>query len=248
MKKVLCVFIVILFSTIFSVAQAGQFGPQEPTAKEGGFSVSAGYTYYNGKWKTGGDDYKVTQNLAFIQGSYTFNKLWEAYARVGGANMKAEDIFATGESLRDKTQPFGSIGLKGLLYDTPSFGIGPFFQASYLFGSYKDDRTVVAAGGTGTLDAKWKNQWDISFGLGMQTKINGFILYGGPFLYWAQSTLDYTSTVPGSRSSLSYTFKEKNNVGGFLGLRMPITKKISIDVEGELKNNVAGGIKVNYAF
>jgi len=246
MKKLFGIVAIVLFVMVVGIAHASQFGPQEPIAKDGNFSMSAGYTYYTGKWEGGGDNYKMTQNQAFIQGSFTFKKLWEAYARVGGANMKIDDLFVAGENFQDKTQFFGTAGLKGLLYNTPAFGIGPFLQASY-FGNYKDSRNVTSGGTSGTWDLKWKNQWDVTFGIGMQTKLNGIILYGGPFVYWAQASLDSSSAV-NNIPNRSYTFNEKNNIGGYLGLRIPATKNISVDVEGEVKNNVTGGIKVNYAF
>lgn len=262
MKKLMVIVAVLILFVTSSVVYAGQFGPPEPTAKEGKVALGVGYFYSSAKLKPKNtedwEEGKINQNQAYLQLSYGIIKNWEAYLRVGGADLKVKnaitdsDITNSGpKDFKDGLKPFGTLGIKGLLYESQSFGIGPFVQAT-LYSSYKDEWTYSELGwsDSGTLKAKYKNPRDINLGVSAQAKIGGVILYGGPVAYWykAKAEVDVQNLTTGTSGSDSTTYKEKNNVGGFAGVRLPLGKGLSIEVEGQMKSRFSFGGALTYSF
>ena len=258
MKKIFVFFCIALFLTILSPVYGAQFGPAEPLPgiAKNKFAVSAGYFYQTADMEPSGsawDNQKIEQNNAYIQLSYAPNKLFEVYLRGGAADFKAPDAFNLGTTtvnFGDNPKAFGTLGVKCFLYNTPSFGIAPVAQGSY-YSSYKDNIEFVKAGISYATEVKFKNPWDINLGLIFQTKLQKVTLYGGPFVYWFKTKVE-NSTSPALAGSTtannSTTYEEKNNVGGFLGFRIPITEKVSFDVEGQYKSRFSIGGAAHYAF
>jgi len=262
-KLALAIAIAAIFAT-GSMVYAGQFGPPEPAAKEGKAALGLGYFYSSAKLKPKNtEDFweiKPTQNQAYLQLGYGIAKNWEVYLRVGGADIKIKnaitdtDLTNTGpKDFKDGIKPFGTLGIRGLLYESnnKSFGIGPFIQTS-LYSSYKDEWTLSELGwsDSGTIKVKVKNPWDVNLGISAQVKIGEVILYGGPAAYWnkAKAEGDAQNLTTGKSFSGSTTFKEKNNIGGFAGVRVPLGKGLSLEVEGQMKSKFSMGGALTYSF
>jgi hypothetical protein len=233
---------------VVSVACAGEFGPPEPTAAPGKFSFGLGYWFDQSSMKLDSNHLLGTMtsksNQYYMQGTYTFLKDWEVYGRFGGADEKLDtDV----RNYSDSAEPYGTLGFKGLAYQYKSFGIGPFVQ-----GNWYGDHTGVM-----------KNQWDLNLGISAQYKVPvggcNLTVYGGPFAYWHQADSllpshslygpQVASGLPLNAFSLQDDMKQKNNVGGFLGVKFPIVKeKIFFTAEGQLTNNVGAGASIAYTF
>ena len=52
----------------------------------------------------------------------------------------------------------------------------------------------------------------------------------------------------GETGTASTTLKEKNNIGGFAGVRVPLGKGFSLEVEGQMKSRFSFGGALTYAF
>jgi hypothetical protein len=263
-KRVLVFAVLMLFVVMGSVAYAGQFGPPEPNAREGKVSLGLGYFYSSAKLKPKNavdfKERKANQNQAYLQLSYGITKNWETYLRAGGADLKVKNFFDDPAitnigpvSLKDSMKPFGALGIKGIIYesDNKSFGIGHFVQASF-YSNYKDEWTLRELGwsDSGTAKVKWKKPWDINLGISAQAKLSEIILYAGPVAYWskAKAEQDIQNLTAGSSDTSSTTYKEKNNVGGFAGLRIPLSKGLNLEVEGQLKSRFSMGGALTYSF
>jgi len=281
MKKLAVVFAVLMLLVASSAAYAGQFGAPEPTAKEGKVALGVGYFHFSAKWKpkdadktdpsSGTNDkiwreVKSNQNQAYLQLSYGFMKNAEVYIRGGAADEKVKNAFETGNrfgatrsgfksDLEDGYKPFGTIGAKGVFNISDSFGIGPFVQASF-YSSYEDSASGTAGGIPETQKIKVSSPWEVDLGLGLQGKIGGAIIYGGPVVYWAKQKNEWTGKLTGGvytatgtdTYTVSTTYKEKGNVGGFAGLRVPLSKSLGIEVEGQYKSEFSFGGALTYAF
>lgn len=267
-KLILAIAIAAIFAT-GSMVYAGQFGPPEPAAKEGKVALGIGYFNYSAKLKpkdSGWEEGRVRQNAVGLQVGYGFIKNGEIYLRVGGADLKSKEAFLLNDAdFKRGLKPFGTIGIKGVFNVTPSFGIGPFLQAS-LGSSYTDkesvsvtltapltifDTTLPAGTYTVTETLKAKNSREINLGVGLQGKIGETIIYGGPVAYWTRAKADWTIGVTGPVTdsiSASTTYKEKNNIGGFAGVRLPLGKNVNFEVEGQLKSRFSMGGALTYAF
>lgn len=269
MKKLILAVAIAAIFAMSSVVYAGQFGPPEPVAKEGKAALGIGYFYYSAKWKpedSGWDEGKITQNRVYLQLGYGFTENWEAYIMVGGADIKSKKAFLLNDAdFKQDLKPFGTIGIKGVFNVTPSFGIGPFLQAS-LGSSYTDKEsfsvtlpapltifgtTLPAGTYTVTETLKYKNLSEINLGVGFQGKIEGAFLYGGPVVYWSRAKVNWTIGVTGPLTdsiSDSTTYKEKNNIGGFAGIRWPLGEGLSLEVEGQVKSRFSIGGALTYSF
>ncbi|MFZ3122682.1 MAG: hypothetical protein WA104_04870 [Thermodesulfovibrionales bacterium] len=261
MKKLMLVIMVLMLSVMGSAVYAGQFGPPEPAAKEGKTALGIGYFHYSAKSKpkdtVNWEEGKSTQNQAYLQLGYGFTKNWEAYFRVGGADTKTKEAFLTSaddpnaagfkSDFKDGYKPFGTIGVKGVFNVTPSFGIGPFLQAS-LSSSYKDSTSGTYLGVPMTQEMKVKKPREINLGVGLQGKIGDVIIYGGPVAYWTRAKVEISATALGITATASTTYKEKNNIGGFAGVRVPLSKGLSLEVEGQMKSRFSMGGALTYSF
>lgn len=264
-RMVLIVTLLILFMTA-NIAYAGQFGAMEPVSELGKVSLGIGYFYYSDKlepkdregtwigWKKS----KITQNQAYLQLGVGIMPNSEVYFRVGGADIKVPDAFLTSadgpelagfkDKLKDSLKPFGTIGIKGGYNFAPPFGIGYFVNTS-LGSNYRDKTAGTFLGVPATQEMKIKRPWEVNLGVALQGKIGEVLLYGGPLVYWARSKVEWEGTIPGVGSiSDSTTYKEKNNLGGFAGLRLPLGKGFNIEVEGQLKSRFSAGGSLVYSF
>jgi hypothetical protein len=220
----------VLFT--IGISFAGQFGPIEPAAKEGGASIGIGYFYSESKMKSSDTGSLVFKsNQVYLQGSYSFVKNWEAYGRIGGTDMKEQAL-----DLNEGAKVFGSLGVRGLFYDNGLFSFGPFIQGN-MYSTYSDAWT--SSGGV-VERLKIENPWDATVGLAAQIKKDKLIFYYGPFVYMARNKLKVQND--------STTLKEKQNLGGFLGINILAIKDFNICIEGQYTGRFSVGGMVNYSF
>lgn len=256
MKKLLIVTFTILFAA--TAAHAGQFGAPEPSAKDGKFAIGAGYFYSVAKWSSddaGWTETKLTSNQPYVQASYGFMKDAEVYLRVGAMDLNASPAYASGTGLSgfksefsDGFKPSATLGFKGVFNITPEIGIGPFLQTT-LYPNFKDSTTGKVLGAASTQEMELKNAREFNVGFALQGKIGDAIVYAGPVAYWARGDVENKITVTGGGvTTLSTAYKEKNNVGGFLGVRLPMGKEFAAEIEGQYKSDFSGGASVTYSF
>jgi len=256
---------------------AGQFGPPEAGTPEGKIALGVGYFRFAGKLNPENGNllarrHELKQNQIYLQASYGFLKNWETYLRVVASDLKINNAFPFAEqrglsdAFKDGFRPSGALGIKGLVYDSAYFSLGPFFQMNISSG-YKDKKRfdgnlpacdlnpegvclpVVAERSD---ELKVKNLWDVNLGIDLQTKIYGITLYAGPFAYWTGYKAEYKLKVfnfpPNSTITDQTHYREKNNFGGFVGLKAPLpwVKGLNVDIEGQFRNKGSVGISLSY--
>ena len=222
------VLIGMTFFSFLGTASAGQFGAPEPAAASRYISVGGGYFYNSDTWKFGSksQDYKFTQNQIYLQFGAAHQNI-EFYIRVGAADFKLGNAFPNGD-FTDNYKPFGTMGVKGFIEINSYVGIGLFAQGS-IFSSYKSQSVEI------------KDLNEVDFGLMLQGKINRICVYAGPFLYATHAKAEPTTT--GSDS-----FNQSNNFGGVAGIRIPISKGINFEVEGQYRQEFSAGGAITYSF
>jgi hypothetical protein len=232
----------VIFTTLFlfffmaGFTSAGQFGPTEPTAAQGKFSLGVGYFWEDTKFDVLDGNIRTKSNQVYVQGSFVPVKNLEIFGRLGGANLEIKD---TDVDFKDGARLFSTLGAKFMFFETRMFGLGAFAQGTYHFQDYKDSFDGA--------DLKIKNYYNIQAGLSGQVKLENFIIYGGAFWYYARATVDATgSSIEGISDSA--TLKEKAPIGGFLGVKIPFTKQIALNLEGQYRDEFSGGAFLSYAF
>jgi hypothetical protein len=270
MKKLI---IILCFASILlawqSLAFAGNFGSPEPAAVPGGFALGIGYLHYESKWGPEDDsffgisdiwdDAEAQSSRIYVQGSFSFLKDWEVYARFGGAEMRVEDAFSGLADFKDSYQPFGTAGIRGLFYNGGPWGIGTFAQANYVFTDFEDEISKV-----GVIDGmlvhgsgkqKYEHLWDISTGVAFYIKTGLVNFYGGPFLYWGKvdieediELIDVVNDTLLLSANGPTTYEEKGNLGGYLGVQVSLGKGYNLEVEANARGKISFGTALTYSF
>ncbi len=228
MKGFIATALLVLF--LSTAAWAGPFGPPEPFADPGKFSLELGYSFDRTGMKQDGDRLGLRSHQYFLQGDYSLIKDWEVYGRFGAADERVFDRDLH-KRFTDGAEPYGSLGFKGVLYRYNNFALGPFVEGSW----YGDHSGLT------------KNQWDANLGMSAQYKLSivrGYALtvYGGPFAYLRQADSE-TSTLPQD------DMKERHNLGGFLGVSLPVfNPRVVLNAEAQMKERLGGGLSLGYKF
>lgn len=260
-KGCLGIGLLAFFLVMTGLASAGQFGPTEPTANPGKFSLGIGYFWEDTKWDVFDTSLRTQSHQVYLQGSFAPTKNFEIFGRLGGANLETKD---TDFDFKDDANLFGTLGLKVMFYQDKIFGLGAFAQGTYHFEDYKDSDSFAGAdvingipvNTFGTVDYKIKDYYDVQAGISGQIKCQNFIVYGGPFVYFGRAKLEgngiATGTTPFGTVTLlfddSETMEEKTTFGGFLGVKIPFTKQLGLTLEGQYRDEFSGGAYLSYSF
>ena len=244
--------LVVLFSTR---VYAGEFGPVGPAGKDGQFTLGAGYFLSQTKIRPGSNDFfdeaEIRRNEVYLQAGYSFTKNWEAYVRLGGADFRADNAFEFDSGLKDFSdgmKPFAAVGIRGLAYSNAAFGIGPFLQTSF-YSDFKKTENGRLLGLPVSEELKFKGLWELDLGAVVQVKLKDVVCYAGPVVYWTRTKVEAKGTVLGAVfADEASTFKEKENVGGFGGLRVPLAKGLNLGIEAQAKGRLSVGGVLTYSF
>lgn len=123
-------------------------------------------------------------------------------------------------------------------------------QGTYVFGDLEDSTTATVSGTHVGVSAKMKNFWEVDAGIAAQVTLPADIkLYAGPYVYYAEGKGEASVKLAGVMlASEEITLKNKTNFGGFLGVDVPITKAVRINVEGQYSESFSVGALLGFAF
>jgi len=255
MKAILSAAIVsvLLLSGVSLASQ--DLGPPAPLGRLQEFSWGLGYHNYMSEWQTEDEDVGtgvLRQSNYWIQVYYTFSENWSFYTRFGVANMKIDTLFAQFDPPADYEADYGfnlTLGINGLLYRAPGWGIGPIVQANF----YADYETELEGelsqdlgGGTADVLTRYKGWRDINLGIAAQVDVGPLLLYGGGFGYWTTADGHVEITPEGGNPQrYQATVDEKSNFGGYLGTRIPLGRAWSFHAEGQYKSDISFSIAIS---
>jgi hypothetical protein len=237
-------------------ASASQdFGQPAPLGRSDEFSWGLGYHNYRAEWETDDEDVKtglLRQTNYWIQVYYTFSENWSFYARFGVANLKIDTLLTQLDPAADFEADYGfnlTVGVNGLLYRAPGWGVGPVLQANF----YADYETELEGelnedlgGGEAGVLARYKGWRDINLGLAAQVDVGPLVLYGGGFGYLTTADGEADITPAGENPRLyKASIDEKGNFGGFLGMRMPFGRAWSFHAEGQYKSDLSFSVAIS---
>ncbi len=233
----------------------GMFNPPALSAPERAddktVSFSLGYYFQKTKLIAHGETEEILlkpeRQHIYAQFGYRFSEFAEGYLRVGAANFKFTEPSV---EFKGAYGTLVSLGLNAIVYSSPNFSIGPTLQITYNSASsgeakFISDNTSLSFKGGMRLWAV-KGISDITAGIAAQVKLPyNFGVYGGPFAYW--SRFEVTETENGVKS-FEVKFREKNNAGGFAGIRYSPIRNLDVFFESVLKSRFGYGASVAYYF
>jgi hypothetical protein len=249
---------VILASVACSAGAASasqDLGQPGPLCRLHEFSWGFGYHDYRAEWQTEDEDVRtgnLTQRNYWIQVYYTFTENWTFYSRFGVANLKIDTLFTQLDPPKDYEADYGfnlTLGVNGLLYRAPGWGIGPILQANF-YADYETEldgmlREDLGGGEAGIL-ARFKGWRDINLGIAAQVDVGPLVLYGGGFGYWTTADGHVEITPLGENPQRHQaTVDERGNFGGYLGTRIPMGRSWSFHVEGQYKSDLSFSVAIS---
>ena len=210
------------------------------------------------KINTENDTEQVTrQNQIFSQLGYG-TQTWEIYGRVGISDLKVLDAFSSTQGsaatskndFQDNGEFFGTLGAKGFYPFNKAIGIGAFVQGSYYFTDFTDDVSGSFNGVPFRADLKVKSLWDVNLGIGFQATVPyGINLYIGPYISYSEAKASIPQNIPGLKFKTGdVTIKNTTNIGGFIGLDVPLAKGFHLNVEGQYSERFSVGVAVTYSY
>lgn len=247
MKHSFLVSLVLIIVLCAGGSFAGQplGGPAE--AEPGRVAFSVGYFYHQDKWtsNTLNDNFdpKIQTKQYFGQLSYGVAPGWDVYMRAGflDAETTGSDF-----NFKDNGRFFGGVGVHGKLWERKdwNFALGPIANFTY-FSEWKDSAT----GSQGSIELKVKDHYSFDVGLGFQyTPAPWVTIYGGPFFHYEKAKLDTNGTFRGAFYSDDSNIETDKKFGPRLGFRIPITKTVSVQFEGQYTSYVSGGGWISFGF
>ena len=234
------------------------FGPPQPISiAAGGLRTAIGYWYREDKFKND-TEHVIRQNQIYSHVGYGAPNHWEAYARIGIADLKIIDAFSSADAstvtfkndFEGNWKLFGTLGAKGLYPINETFGIGAFVEGSHSFSDFKDNVSGTHNGVPFTAELTVENLWDVNLGIGLQARVPYDIkLYIGPYIYYSEAKASQSENISGLKfAEGDITIKNKTNVGGFAEIEVPLAKGFSLNLEGRYSERFSAGIAVNYTY
>ncbi len=141
-------------------------------------------------------------------------------------------------------------GAGGFYPLTEIFGVGAFLQGSYQFSDFKDTVSGTRNGSPFTAEGRFKDLWEVNFGLGLQARApRGIRLYIGPYVYYAEAEAALSANIPGLKFGTGeVTVKNKTNFGGFTGFDIPLVRGFHLNVEGQYSERFSIGAALTYSY
>ncbi|MCP3176715.1 hypothetical protein MJO47_06335 [Desulfuromonas sp. KJ2020] len=241
-----CILMVVAFVLIGGSAFAEHFGPIASPLRAGQSELSLGYSYGSSDWETdvSSETLSLKQNAFYAQLGVGLGGRWGAYIRGGVADFYADEAFRfSSDDATDTFLPYGSFGLGGPLFHWGEVAVGPFLQGSY-YSTYEDVSTI----GTVREKVSLEKMWEANLGLAFQGEVEGAYLYGGPFYYLAEAEYRSVATDGLVTDVAEIDLEKEGTVGGFIGIRWPLSHGFSVDLEAQLKNSASIGAAIYFAF
>jgi hypothetical protein len=220
------------------------------------------YVYYGGDYSdTVCLKYKqkdAQMHKAYFNLGYGIADNWEAFLRLGGANLygKRNPMYSYNEddggdtdvwldeTIYDSSTGFAvGFGTKATVWQpSPELGIGVLAQASWASVDYD----ILFEGYDYNGDSWWGVQspgqldfWEVQLALGATYKLSDkFSVYGGPFYYWFSGDFTHKGSADYGYDDDyfmaikgSYDVEDTGCFGGYLGAQINATDNVAVNAE-----------------
>jgi hypothetical protein len=227
MKKQKFLIVIVLVLSLSVTAMAfGPLGPPTAGLKTGQFSIAGEYSYTDSDVKIKGSGLDVTiegvtSNMFLGQIGYGMSDDWEIYGLVGTADHQSDDL----EPLDFDYDFAYGFGTKLTLAKQENLSWGAMFEMGWRQGSDS------ASGGGISADVDL-DYYEMFIALGPTWNASeGMRIYGGPFFYMLDGSIDGTASYEGSTYSGSFDLEEESSFGGYVGAEFDLCPNSSLYVE-----------------
>jgi len=190
---------------------------------------------------------KVKTNMYYGQLGYGVAPGWDIYVRAGAAYAKGDENL----DLKANDKFFASMGFHGQLFQYKPWNLafGPAGNVGF-YENWTGRNSATTVGGTsasGILSLKDHYSGDLGFGFQWKP-IQCLTFFGGPFYHYDTAKVELTASADGRTFSDSVYVHTKTSFGPRLGAKIDLTKDLYLQIEGQSREYVSGGVSIGYNF
>jgi len=202
----------------------GPMGPPMAGLTQGQFSAGVEYGYSETDVELSESGMSETlegvkTNIFVANLGYGFTDKIEGFIRLGGAQADVKDSDFDIDFNGDMQFAFG-LGAKATLAQDGDLTWGTLFQIGWIQTEDEFEPDV-----TGEIDT-----YEILIAAGPTYKMEGWSLYGGPFLQYING--DFDVKYPGGKDSIDV--EEESEFGGYIGAQVDIAENTLLNVEYQI--------------
>ena len=235
---------------ICSIASSSAFASEIgsfPKADDGLFALSAGYYLMRSEWD-GFDDADTNNIINDIERDAPFVKLgvevmddWYASVLFGYEKITNNPPVTTVLKLDTDSEFFVGVELKGVMYRDEAISMGPFIQAN-AFTNLSISGPILSNGTIKNIDAEVTDILTAKAGFMAQYQFDKLAVYGGAYYMHSEAKIDGNIGL----DQLDLTIEDDNNARLLLGVNIPLSEKLSLDVETHYYDEASFAIALNY--
>jgi hypothetical protein len=180
----------------------------------------------------------LESNMVLGQLGYGVHDNWDAFVHIGASDA-ADDIqedpsSGTGSTYNGLDGSLGiawGFGTRVTFWDDGDVTWGGLFQTTWSDPDESDVKLQGDSAFTGDVDLDF---WEVQVALGPTVDVDGFSVYGGPFLHFVGGDLDLsgqTTTGGTTTTSVSHDLREESHIGGYVGAQWFVNDNTCAHVE-----------------
>lgn len=221
-----------------------------------------------------GDPVEIRQNRLFIKATYTFGKSWDMGLHIGlgdgnsGSGLqRTYSAFGSVAKFNASYTGYAGLSFHGAFYQGEKFSFGVVGSGSIFTDMDQDQHYTLTvtlptvptttATGEGISTTRITGFRDGQVSLAFGYKAGSSLVYGGPLYYRSSGRVIITESATATSGSTTYVFQSPlarthirahNNMGGYMGIRMPAHADWMFNVEGAYRGGINLGINFTRAF
>jgi len=205
-------------------------GPPATELKSGQWKAGVIYSFSEQDIEVSGLDIDETVDDVEINRYYAAAAVgiwdgWELNGRIGAAKVEADVASIEFDGGTDFAWSWGT---KITFASNEKIDWGALFQMSLLRGD-KKDVDLSDWGLSSSSDVELSDAYEMLIAVGPTFKMEGWKLYGGPFLYLVKGDLEVKSTV--SEESGTLDIEEDTMFGAYIGAQIEVAKNTCLNIE-----------------
>ena len=195
-------------------------GPPTAGLKQGQWNIGAIYSFSETDLEISDADYTLKDveiNRYWANLGYGFADCWEANLRLGAANAEIDDF--GGEDFSGGTDFAWGFNTKVTFASAEKIDWGALFQMSWI------DTEDTIEGVDLEIDG-----YEMQIAAGPTLKMEGWKLYGGPFLHFVDADIEVEILDLTGSADL----EEDSEFGGYVGTQIDLTENTALNIEGQV--------------
>jgi len=236
----------MICTIVSSTAFASEIGSL-PKTDDGMYTVSAGYYLMRSEWD-GFNDAHTNQLINDLERDAPFVKLgmevmddWYASVLFGFENITNDPVAPTVPILDTDSELFVGVELKGVVYRDEAISMGPFIQAN-AYTNFSISGPILNNGSIKNIDIDVTDFITAKAGFMGQYQFEKVSVYGGAYYVHSEAKVEGAIGL----DQLDLTIKDDNNARLLLGANIPLSEKLSLDVETHYYDEASFAIALNY--